>query len=169
MKPSILYLIKFIICFLPESRCFKIKRILYRIAGVTIGKNVRICTSVSIYGNGKLIIGDNTWIGHQTCIICSSEVVLGCNVDIGPRVYIGTGSHQIDGIGEHSAGEGYNGNIYIDDGVWLGANVTILPNVVLGKKCIVAAGAVVTKCFVPFTLLGGIPAKEIKNIKIETE
>jgi acetyltransferase-like isoleucine patch superfamily enzyme len=45
--------------------------------------------------------------------------------------------------------------------------VTVLPGVTIGKGSVVAAGAVVTKDVPPFTLVGGIPAKKIREIKPE--
>ena len=54
--------------------------------------------------------------------------------------------------------------IHIENKVWLGANVTILPGVTIGEGAIVAAGAVVTKDVAARTIVGGIPAKVIKKI-----
>ena len=48
--------------------------------------------------------------------------------------------------------------------MWLGANVTILPGVTIGEGAIVAAGAVVTKDVAPRTVVGGVPAREIRGI-----
>lgn len=53
--------------------------------------------------------------------------------------------------------------IVIEDGVWCGANVTILKGVTIGKDSIVAAGAVVTKSFPPYSIIGGVPAKLLKK------
>ena len=55
-----LYLVGHIIRLLPDTHCFGIKRCLYRMAGVQIGRNVRICSSAVISGDGHLSIGDNT-------------------------------------------------------------------------------------------------------------
>ena len=55
--------------------------------------------------------------------------------------------------------------IYIGKRVWLGANVTVLQGVTIGDNAIVAAGAVVTKDVRANTIVGGIPAKEIKTIE----
>lgn len=55
--------------------------------------------------------------------------------------------------------------VYIEKQVWIGANVTICPGVRIGQGAIIAAGAVVAKYVVPRTVVGGIPAKFIKNVK----
>ena len=52
--------------------------------------------------------------------------------------------------------------VVIEDDVWCGANVTILKGVTIGHGSIVAAGAVVTKSFPPYSIIGGVPAKLIK-------
>ena len=53
--------------------------------------------------------------------------------------------------------------IRLDDNVWLGYNVIILPGVKLGKCCIVAAGSVVDKSFGDYSIIAGVPAKLIKK------
>ena len=50
----------------------------------------------------------------------------------------------------------------IEDGCWIGANVTILKGVTIGRGSIVAAGAVVNKSCEPYSVIGGIPAKLLK-------
>jgi acetyltransferase-like isoleucine patch superfamily enzyme len=130
-----------------------------------IGKNVRICSSVFMMGSGQLAIEDNTWIGHKAMIISTSSVKIGANVDIAPRVYIGTGSHEIDISGPRIAGKGTSQDIEIGDGVWIGAGAILLPGTKIAEKSIVAAGAVVKGNVPPYTLVGGIPAKVIKKLK----
>lgn len=150
---------------LPETRCFGFKRWLWRRAGVKVGKNVRICSSSAIYGGGYLSIGDNTWIGNQALIVSSSAIKIGANIDIAPRVFIGTGTHTIDVNSDHVAATDISKDIVIGDGCWLCANVVILPGVTLGNKCVVAAGAVVTRSFNDKKLIGGIPATVIKELE----
>lgn len=165
MKPTLLYLFSFIICILPDTRCFGLKRILYRLAGAQIAKNVRICSSAKIIGNGNLSIGENTWIGHQVLIISTSIIQIGSNVDIAPRVYIGTGTHEIDIQTPGIAGKGLSKDILIDEGCWLCAGSYILPGSIIGKKSIVGAGAVVNGTFESFSLIAGFPAKIVKSYK----
>jgi acetyltransferase-like isoleucine patch superfamily enzyme len=149
----------------PETRLFALKALLLRWAGVKVGHNVRVCSSVTILGSGPLEIGDDTWVGQQVLIVSSSCVRIGSCVDIAPRVFIGTGTHQIDADGKHSAGLGINRDVVICDGVWLGVCSTILPGISIGHKAVVAAGAVVTKDVLARKIVGGIPAEILKDLE----
>jgi acetyltransferase-like isoleucine patch superfamily enzyme len=111
-----------------------------------------------------LEIGDDTWIGHQVFIASGSSVRVGKCVDIAPKVFIGTGTHELDTEGEHSAGPGINRDVIIDDGVWLGACATILPGTSIGHKSVVAAGSVVSRDVPERKIVGGVPAKILKNL-----
>lgn len=159
-----LYIVGHIVRLLPDSRCFGIKRSLYRLCGVKVGKNVRICSSVVIGGNGELSIGDNTWIGHQVLIICSHRIEIGKNCDIAPKVYIGDGTHIIDKDSPNIAGSGKTLPIRIGDGCWLCVNCCILPGSNLAEKCIVAAGSVYKGASNPYEVWGGVLAKKIKDV-----
>jgi putative colanic acid biosynthesis acetyltransferase WcaF len=165
MNSIVLHLIKLINLFIPETRFFHLKKVMYNFAGAKIGKNVRICSSAKILGNGSLEIGNNTWIGPEVMIVSSSKIIIGANVDIAPRVYIGTGTHEIDHYGLGSAGQGISKDVNINDGVWIGAGALLLPGTSIGKKAVVAAGAVVSKDVSEKTMVGGIPAKFIKYLQ----
>ncbi|MBS9523188.1 acyltransferase [Litoribacter alkaliphilus] len=149
---------------IPETRLFGLKNKLYKIAGATIGRGVRICSSVQIRGIGELSIGDHTWVGHNSHIISACNIVIGKNVDIAPNVFFTTGSHQINMSGERIAGKGIQEAINIGDGSWIAAGAIILPGTSIGNKCIVAAGAVVKGSFPDNSLIGGVPAKLIKQL-----
>lgn len=164
MRPSILYLCSILFPMFPDTRCFGIKRVLLRFAGAKIGKNVRICSSVRIKGNCKLVIGDNTWIGHNCLIVCSANIMIGSDVDIAPMCYIGTGIHEITPCSDKIAGNGYSLPIRISNGCWLCVRSTILPGTTIDTKCIVAAGSVVKGSYKSLSLIGGIPAKAIRTL-----
>lgn len=150
---------------IPESKGWGLKRALLRLAGAKVGRQVKISSTLKVYGAGTLEIGDNTWVGYQTLIAASSSVVIGANCDIAPRVYIGTGTHLIDVNADHVAAKDISKDVCIGDGCWLGANSTILPGTEIGCKCVVAAGAVVAKSFtVDKILIAGVPAERKKNL-----
>lgn len=164
MNSFSLHIIKLINVLLPETRFFGLKKAMYNFAGAEIGNNVRICSSARLLGNGSLVIGDNTWIGPEVLIVSSSSIKIGANVDIAPRVYIGTGTHVIDVKSPNIAGQGISKDVIIGDGCWLGVSSIVLPGVIIGKKAIIAAGAVVQATVADQTIVGGVPAKFIKNI-----
>lgn len=164
MSPFRLFIYSLITKFMPPTRCFGLKRHLLRWAGAEIGDNVRICSSVNIIGNGTLRIGNNTWIGHESIIMCSSDISIGADCDIAPRVYIGNGTHKITPDLDKIAGIDINKDIKIGNGVWICVNSTILPGVTIGRKCVVAAGGVVTKSIPENSLAAGCPAIVKKNL-----
>lgn len=167
MKPIRLFLISFLLPFIPETRGFALKRQLFGFAGIELGPNVKICSSVKIRGNGKLEIGENSWVGHNVQIVTTSHIKVGANVDIAPNVYIGTGTHKIDSTSARIAGEGVSKNVTIGNGSWLCVGAIILPGTVLEQMCVVSAGSVVSGQFESFSMLGGMPAKIIKSLKPE--
>lgn len=127
-----------------------------------IGKNSFVAMNVKIL-NLK-ISRDQIQIGNN-CIINPGvlldgrigKIIIGDNVDIARDVYIYTAQHD-----PHSDEHGIkSGNVIIEDYVWVASRVTILPNVILGRGCVIACGAVVTKSITQNTIAGGIPAKEI--------
>lgn len=164
MQTALLHFAKLIFFVLPETRLFGFKARILQLAGARVGKNVRICSSASILGGGDLVVGDDTWIGHQVLICTSSRVTIGRSVDIGPRVYIGTGTHEVDTHGAHTAGAGVNKDVVIADGVWLGVGSTVLPGVTIGEKSVIAAGAVVIEDVPPRVVAGGIPARVLRQL-----
>lgn len=164
MISSKLYIYSLITKYIPETKAFGLKRCILRWAGAKIGKNVRICSSAMIIGAGELEIGDNTWVGHRSIISATSSINIGANVDIAPNVFIGNGTHEITPDRDRIADIELSKDITIGDGCWLCANTTIIAGVNLGKKCVVAAGAVVTKSFEDMFLIGGVPAKILKRL-----
>lgn len=165
LRPSRLFLYNFLMLFVPETSLFGFKRFLLRWCGARIALSVRICSSARFFGCGELTIGEETWIGHQCLLIASAKISIGACVDIGPKVYVGTGSHEIDPVGQHSAGAGKSMPITIEDGCWLGAGSLISAGVCIGAKAVIAAGAVVAQGVESHTIVGGVPAKLIKVLQ----
>ena len=87
------------------------------------------------------------------------DLNIGNNVNIAGEVRIYTLEHDI--ASPTFAGSG--GPVTIQDWVYIGTRVTILPGVTIGEGAVIASGAVVTKDVAPWTMVGGVPAKFIKN------
>ena len=143
-----------------NPKFFEFKRKLLNSIGYEIGKGTKIVGP--IYIGGKLKIGENCWIGKNFSINGNGSVTIGDNCDIAPEVTLQTGSHVIGGS-ERRAGNGYNGDI-IGNGVWLGVRTTILNDVVVGDSCVVGACACVNKSVENNKLVGGVPARVIKDL-----
>ena len=87
-------------------------------------------------------------------------VRIGKNLRTGPGVKIISASHDVVDYEKHKSSV----CITIGDNCWLAANVVVLPGVTLGNHVVAAAGAVVTKSFPSNCLIGGVPAKIIKEL-----
>ena len=120
------------------------------------GKNVNIQRLARI--GPSLEIGDNSGIG-ENCRI-GSNTKIGNNVIMVPDVIICAENHKY-------TKETYEGwlkkPVIIEDNVWIGYRVIILPGIHVGRNAIIGAGAVVTKNIPPYTVVGGVPAKVLKT------
>ncbi len=92
-----------------------------------------------------------------------AKITIGKNVGFGHHVVILTQSHTIGGP-EYRSGTLYAKPVVIGDGCWIGARATILPGVTVGEGAVVAAGAVVSRDVRPHTVVGGVPARELKEL-----
>ena len=158
-----LYLANAICKLMPPSRCFRLKAKIWRASGLDIHHSARIVSSVSFWGS-DISVGEDTFIGHDVYIAGSVEgpVKIGSWVDIAPRTNILSGTHEIDMVGNHTAGRGHCLPITIEDGAWVGAGCTVVGGVIIGKKSMIGAGSVVVNDIPPYCLAVGIPCKPIK-------
>ncbi len=116
--------------------------------------------------DGQFIMGKGSNIGDFTTIDTSDDVIIGEQVALGPYDIIYTHDHDYK-TESFAAWKGgvITGKVIIEDGAWVGARVTILPDVTIGKRAIVAAGSVVTKNVEAGDIVGGIPAKSLLKKK----
>lgn len=115
------------------------------------------------FGSNKISIGEGAFINYGNFF--DTHVSIGKNCAIGYCSVFASMGHEI-GTADRRAGSGYRKPITVGDGTWIGSNVTVLPGVVIGEGCILAAGAVVTKDCSPHGLYAGVPAKRIKDLQV---
>lgn len=160
-----MYIVNLLMELLPNSGCQKLKAKLMRWAGVQVGKNVEFFQGFKIQGVGEVVIGDNTFFGHQSLIIINegSKVIVEDNSGLGTRSTIITGFHPLTPDGERIISrEGTCSVVRLCKGSCIATSCLILPGVTVGEKALVAAGSVVTSDVTPYNVVAGNPAK-VKN------
>ena len=132
------------------------------------GKNVKFY-AFDFFFFVTIEIGDDVYIGRGAKISAAHAIIrIGSKVMFGPNVLIRGGNHNTGVIGKYmfdvkEKRDFDDEDIFISDDVWIGGNSTILKGVKIGRGSIVAAGAVLTKSFPPYSIIGGVPAKVIKS------
>ncbi len=138
--------------------------------GMTLGDDVIISRNCVIQGKtGPLVLGNKVDIGCNVILSSGNGIFIGNSVLIAGNCYIGGGRYVSDrtDIPMMEQGVYSKGPVEIGDDGWLGAGATVLDGVKLGRGCIVGAGAVVTKSFPDFSVIAGVPAKQLKNRQSE--
>lgn len=160
---------------------FRIKKdfSIYNPQYIEIGMNFRSLERFRIeaidkFGNQKFTpsikIGNNVNFNTDIHIGCVNSIIIGDNCLFGSRIFISDHNHgetteemlQIFPMKRPLVSKG---SIVIKNNVWVGEGVAIMPNVIFGENCIIAANAVVTKDVPPNCIAAGVPAKIIKKIR----
>ena len=135
-----------------------------------MGKHVQFMHGVRILDPRNVSIGGDTYINHATDIYGQGRVTIGKYVLIGQNCNIMSVNHAFTDWKKPIRFQGIStGPIVIEDDVWIGGNVTILPNVTVHRGAIVGANSVVTKDVEAFSIVGGTPAKFLKYRFSENE
>lgn len=143
--------------------------------GTTIAKGLQLTAWDSYAGvqySPEILIGDNCQIGRNAHITAIGRIEIGDNLLTGSNVYISDNSHGTFNDAEHNIPPidrklHSKGDVVIGNNVWLGNNVCVLSGVKIGDGAIVGANSVVCKDVRPYTVVGGAPARELKQIAKE--
>ncbi|MEC4176346.1 DapH/DapD/GlmU-related protein [Adlercreutzia sp. R7] len=111
---------------------------------IFLGRDVFINSGCKFQDQGGIYLGDRVFIGHN--------------------VVLATLNHDLNPVRRADMDPA---SVRIGDDVWIGANATVLPGVTIGNGAVVAAGAVVACDVPPLTVVGGVPARVIKQIEVE--
>lgn len=140
-----------------RARLFWYKRVM----GFKLGVQTSILTDFKVATLGNIDIGSHTVINNSCRFDNRFPIRIGNNVSITYGTTIFTKGHDIDDPLFRTKGA----PVFIEDYVWIAAYAIILPGVTLGKGCIVLPGSVVTNSVGPFQVVGGNPAKLVRERK----
>lgn len=141
-------------------------RLISKKGKININNKVWINPYCNIQSEGGVItLGYNTFINDRSYIVSMESIYIGNNCIIGPGVCIYDHDHVYRNPKVPICKQGFESkSIYIEDDVWIGANVMITKGVNIGRHSVIAANSVVVSDVKPYSLVGGNPAKLIKNI-----
>lgn len=121
-----------------------------------------------LFNPHQIEIGDHVFLNNNVRLLAHGDatIKIGDYVMIGPDAYIFTRIHTFRKTSiPMRKQDDLHKSVVIEDDVWIGAQAIIMPGITIHKGSIVGAGAVVTKDVPAYTVVGGVPAKKIKNRK----
>jgi acetyltransferase-like isoleucine patch superfamily enzyme len=139
----------------------RIRECLSEITGNNIDASTTIFAPFHTNFGRFIQIGKNVFINHACSFLDMGGITIEDHVLIGPKVNLITENHPLNPANRRSL---ITKPIVVKRNAWIGAGATILPGVTIGENAVVAAGAVVSKDVPANTVVGGVPAKHIKNI-----
>ncbi len=143
----------------------EIRDLLSRLFGYKVDSTLRVFPPFYTDFGKNIHIGQRVFINACCHFQDHGGIFIGDDCQIGHNVVFATLNHGLDPKDRKST---YPAPIVLGRNVWIGANATILQGVKIGDNAVVAAGAVVTKEVEPNTIVGGIPARVIRHIKLPT-
>jgi maltose O-acetyltransferase len=162
-----LMLVRLVVSPLPEHTCSRLRTVILRLAGFRIGCGTTFAGMPLIAGSGdlrrRLYFGSHCWVNTGLRLDVGATITICDHVVIGHEVMLVTSTHDQGGP-EHRAGRLTVAPIVVEQGAWLGARCMILPGVTVGRGAVVAAGAVVNRDVPPNTLVGGVPARVLREL-----
>lgn len=130
----------------------------------SLGNQITIEPSFRCDYGYNIHVGENFYANFNCVILDVCEVRIGDNCFIAPGVHIYTATHPLDPY-ERTSGVEYGKPVTIGDNAWIGGGAIINPGVTIGHNVVIGSGAVITKNIPSNVVVGGNPAKVIKEIK----
>ena len=159
--------IRFILSLLPQGAFSRTRALILRAWGIKIGSGVLFLGTPVFAGDGdprkNLVVGKGCIINWPVHFDLNGPVTIGDGVSIGHHVVVITTDHEI-GKANFRAGNPVTKPVTIGSGAWIGASATILPGVEIGSGAIVAVGSLVAGTVQPNMLVGGVPARAMRDL-----
>ena len=140
-----------------------VRRFVFGLGGIKIGRGSTIHVGARFFDPKNISIGEDSVIGYRCFLDGRDKLAIGNHVDIASEVIIYNSQHDIDDPFFTAESK----PVQIKDYVFIGPRAVILPGVTIGKGAVVGAGAVVTKDVADYTVVGGIPARKIRERKLK--
>lgn len=141
----------------------RVRMALLRLFRARLGRGTEIHGRTYFTAPWRLRTGRDCFINRNCYLDLEGPITLGDDVVIGHGATIITTEHAIDGP-HRRAGPSTSRAVTVGDGAWLCANVTVLPDVNIGRGAVVAAGAVVTADVGDNLLVAGVPARVVRTL-----
>lgn len=135
-------------------------------AKVILRSNVRIDRGVRILATNTAIVElkDGARLGLYSVLNGGDSILIGRKALVSGFVYLQTSMHSYGVRGKYVQEQGYSHSpVTLEDDVWLGTHVVVLPGVIIGTGAVVGSNAVVTKSINAYKVVAGIPAKILKD------
>lgn len=133
--------------------------LLLRLFGAKIGRGVQVMPSVKIWAPWNLTLGDHATVSHGVDLYCVDKIELGAHATVSQRAFLCTASHEID----HPNMPLITAPVKIGDGAWVCAEAYIHPGVTVGADAVAGVRSVVLKDVPARQVVGGNPAKLIRE------
>ncbi|MGY8605199.1 sugar O-acetyltransferase [Gluconobacter cerinus] len=146
----------------PPRQSEKRKDLLQSLLG-QVGQGVIIEAPFHCDYGFNIEIGANSFLNVNCVILDGAKVTIGSNVFIAPAVGIHTAGHPLDPE-RRNQGLEYALPVTIEDSVWIGAGVQIMPGVTIGRGSVIGAGAIVNRDIPPSSIAVGNPARILRTI-----
>jgi acetyltransferase-like isoleucine patch superfamily enzyme len=159
-----LALVPYRLALLPPLRAFWLRLLGASLGARVIFHDVRFF-NVDRRGFPGLRVGDECFVGDECLLDLAESVVLEAQVTLAERVVVLT--HMNVGYHDHPLQARFpamSAPVRIERGAFVGASVTILAGVTIGREAFVAAGSVVTRDVPPRTLVAGVPARPLRKL-----
>ena len=143
----------------PEKAREVIAKLIHPDSGSTM-----IHAPLNIEFGTNLRCGERVFINFNATILAQAPITLGDDVMIGPNCSLITVGHPVADHQMRREGWEQAKPISIGDNTWLGANVTVLPGVSIGKQCVIGAGTLVTRDIPDNSLVLGSPGKVVRTL-----
>ncbi|UFU00108.1 maltose O-acetyltransferase [Radiobacillus kanasensis] len=139
-------------------------RILKELFGST-GEHLYMETNIRCDYGYNIYVGEHFYANFDCVLLDVCEIRIGDNCMLAPGVHIYTATHPLHPV-ERNSGKELGKPVTIGNNVWIGGSAVINPGVTIGDNAVIASGAVVTKDVPANTVVGGNPAKIIKEIEL---